>query len=250
MTSLSASDTICSTEGCKLTATQVLNDINFDADPCSDFYEYTCGGWLKNATIPESESSTGTFVNLRNQNYDLMIDILSKTYQESNFNGGKLDEKLFNMAKDYYESCMNVDLLNKLGSKPLNDYLLELQKKNDILNLLIELEKIDGVSTLFSTYIGADDKDPNSNIAFLAQPDLGLPSKEYYDQQPYVDAYRSGLKKLSKMIFPTFTDDLVDKMVDFEVQLAKISVSLEALQIHLLIITLSLLMNFKKNMVL
>lgn len=155
-----------------------------------------------------------------------MIDILSKSYQETNFNGGEVDEKLFTMAKNYYQSCMNENLLDTLGSKPLNDYLLELKKEKDILSLLIELEKIDGVSTLFDIYIGADDKDPSNNVAFLSQPDLRLPSKEYYEEKTFVDAYGAGLKKLSKLVFPSFTDDIVDKCVDFEVQIAKISDSL------------------------
>ncbi|CAO3616013.1 unnamed protein product [Cunninghamella blakesleeana] len=227
MPSLSVSDSVCSTQGCQTLASQVLNDINLQADPCSDFYQYTCGGWLKNASIPDSQSGVGTFNTLLDQNANLLIDIFSKDYQETNFNGGKVDEKLFNMAKNYYQSCMNEDLLEKLGSKPLNTYLEDLKKEKDILNLLIELEKIDGVSTLFDIGIGADDKDPTKNIAFLSQPDLRLPSKEYYEQQPYVDAYRDGLKKLSKYIFPSFTDDIVDKCVDLEVQIAKISDSLE-----------------------
>lgn len=37
-------------------------------DPCEDFYEFACGGWLRNNPIPEGKSNWGIFSKIELQN--------------------------------------------------------------------------------------------------------------------------------------------------------------------------------------
>ncbi|XP_041480355.1 neprilysin-like [Lytechinus variegatus] len=47
---------LCLSIDCVAAAGALIENMDFEADPCQDFYQYSCGGWMKKTTIPEEEN--------------------------------------------------------------------------------------------------------------------------------------------------------------------------------------------------
>jgi putative endopeptidase len=155
-----------------------LMDTN--VDPCVNFYQYSCGGWLKQNPIPQDESSYGRFSQLMDENELVLKAILEKAAA-----GGSARSPNEQKIGDYYAGCMNVDAVNEAGLKPLQpllDRIAALTSKDELPELTAYLDGI-GVNSLFSFGSQQDYKDATQQIAMVDQTELGLPEKGYYERK-------------------------------------------------------------------
>ena len=60
-------DPICTTKTCVAAAGQVIEAMDETADPCQDFYQFACGGWMEKNPIPLTRSSWNRFSVLRDR---------------------------------------------------------------------------------------------------------------------------------------------------------------------------------------
>lgn len=48
-------------------ASRLIENMDANVDPCDNFYQYACGGWLKKNIIPETSPRYSTFDILRDE---------------------------------------------------------------------------------------------------------------------------------------------------------------------------------------
>jgi len=90
--------------------------MDLTVDPCDDFYQYACGGFDKRVRIPDDRSSRSQFAIIDDELDEQLREILESNATE----GGSL---VFHQARDHYASCMDLDRLDSIGLKPLQDLL-------------------------------------------------------------------------------------------------------------------------------
>jgi endothelin-converting enzyme/putative endopeptidase len=149
------------------------------ADPCVDFYQYTCGGWMKHNPIPPDQAAWSVYGKLTMDNQRFLWGILDDLAKKT---AGRTPTQ--QKIGDYFGACMNEAAVEKLGADPLKADLSAinaLKSKEDIGALLgrLHLSTV-GNGLLFG--FGSDQDFANSNdvIAFATAGGLGLPDRDYY----------------------------------------------------------------------
>ncbi len=154
-----------------------LSLMDTSIDPCVNFYQYSCGKWLKENPIPADHSSYGRDSELEDQNRLVLKAILEKAAA-----GG--EGRIANEQKigDYYATCMDTDAIDHAGLAPLQPMLERIAavKSKDELPEALAWLQINGTGSLFSFYTDQDFKDATQQIAVIDQARLGLPEKGYY----------------------------------------------------------------------
>ena len=156
-----------------------LSAIDTTADPCTDFYQYACGNWKKNNPIPSDQTRWGRFNELAERNNYLLYNDLKAAADAPK-------TPLQKKYGDYFAACMNVDLADKQGAKPIEPVLNAIAAWNDkkkLASLMDKTENSFALGYFFDFSSGQDQKDSTQQIGELDQAGLGLPDRDYYLNQ-------------------------------------------------------------------
>src|SRR5215469_5017412 len=99
-----------------------LTSLDRSVDPCTDFYRFACGGWMKNNPIPADQSRWDVYAKLANDNLQFLWGILEQDAKASN--------RAANQQKigDYFGACMDTAAIDKRGLSPVQPELIAIDK--------------------------------------------------------------------------------------------------------------------------
>lgn len=180
-------DGICKSSDCIKSAARLIQNMDSTAEPCTDFYQFACGGWMKRHVIPETSSRYSNFDILRDELEVVLKDVLQEPKAG--------DIEAVQKAKTLYRSCVNESVVDSRGGNPLLKLLPDIYdwpvaaenweqaygSSWTAEKSMAQLNSKYGKKVLINMFVGTDDKDSMSHVIHIDQPRLGLPSRDYYN---------------------------------------------------------------------
>lgn len=84
----------------KFLASRLLKNMDREVEPCDDFYDFACGGFLKSTIIPDDKTTVNTFTGISDE---LQNQLRTSIEEKSPPN----EPKPFRLVKNLYKACMN-----------------------------------------------------------------------------------------------------------------------------------------------
>jgi predicted metalloendopeptidase len=160
----------------------VLAAIDPAADPCEDFYQYACGGWLAAVPPPEDRPQimrSLTSIDARNRAW--LVSVLER----------ETPAPWHRKASAFFDSCMDVARIATAGLAPLTPWREEIDAIEDLRGAFVaaaRMRRVPGASPFFALALDRDPIDPARHVLLLAPRGFLLP-----DAGLYVDEARRGL---------------------------------------------------------
>src|SRR5262249_42454882 len=75
------------------------------ADPCVDFYQFACGGWVAANPLPADRGTYGRFAELQARNFAILRRVLESPSPSAGVDARK--------AADFYAACMDIATIER-----------------------------------------------------------------------------------------------------------------------------------------
>lgn len=195
-----------------------------DADPCEDFFQHACGGFVATAEIPADRSSWSAIQTVVQSQETFLRETLEAAAADPG------DDPLLRQLGDYYAACTDEAAIERAGLAPIADLLRAADSVRDFPTAVAAVTTLhaSGIFALWEIGPLQDFADATQVIAGLDQSGLGLPERAYYLEDdgnlPKVRAaYRDHVMRLLTLggRKPAAAPAAADAVLAFETALAK-----------------------------
>uniref|UniRef100_A0ABD2WUN0 Peptidase M13 N-terminal domain-containing protein n=1 Tax=Trichogramma kaykai TaxID=54128 RepID=A0ABD2WUN0_9HYME len=223
---------MCQSEECIKTAARMIENLNKSVDPCEDFYDFACGGWIARNPIPQSESVWDQLISLHEELSQKLRLLLEEPDQPGEPRGVK-------MARAYYRTCLDTDSMEKLGMEPIYEVMAKLKLPRNIpeddLNppeldvawLAGNAHRLIKLHLMVNFFISEDPRNGTLNRMMLEQVSPVLPDRHLLDQERFkseIDEYKKYAKSMLELAgVGKRSGEFAQEIVDFSTQLAGVS---------------------------
>jgi len=164
-----------------------VHSMDRSVDPCTDFFAYSCGGWIKNNPIPPDQSAWDTYSKMQDENTARLRGILEAASKPDPGRNAATQK-----IGDYYASCTDEQAIEGKGAEPLKPMLDRISKLSSKQELADVASSMPTANVLFRLESIQDFRDASQVVANADQGGLGLPDRDYYTKE---DAKSQELRK-------------------------------------------------------
>jgi len=215
-----------------------LSYIDKSVKPGDNFFDYANGDWLKTAQIPADRSSTGAFYDIYELTEKHTADLI-RNAGASNPAAGSNARKI----ADYYAAYMDTAAIDKAGLAPIKpelDAIDAIRTREDLARVLgsrlrADVDPINATnfhtSHLFGLFVTKGLEEASTQIPYLLQGGIAMPSRDYYlSQDPHMkdarDKYKTYVAALLKQAGIADADKQADAVIALETKIAQAQESL------------------------
>lgn len=166
--------------------------------PGDDFYQYACGGWIKNNPLQPQYSRFGQFDLMAENNKEQLRELVQGLAKQEN-NDGSVAQKV----NDLYLQGLDSVRLNKEGASSISADLekINVATKTEFMEVIAWMHSEGIASPFFNEGVDADLMNSNENVLYFMESGRGLGERDYYleDDENSVkirNAYVDYLKKI------------------------------------------------------
>lgn len=176
-----------------------LTNLDTSVSPKDNFYQFACGGWMKNNPLTGEYSRFGSFDKLAENNRKQLNELIESIASKQSYQD-KIEQKI----GDLYNMAMDSARLNQQGVTPIQadlQRIASVKNKSELSHLIPEL-LISGTASFFAVYVDADPMNSSQYLLQTYQSGISLGEREYYlDTDENTTRIREEYKKHVKKMF-------------------------------------------------